>query len=287
MKIAIASGKGGTGKTTLSTNLSLFLSETMDIKLVDLDVEEPNSGLFLNLQCIEELVQYSMRPKWEAENCTLCGKCQKVCNFNAVIKLGDEISIFPELCKSCYACSELCPTNSLPMHKDRIGVVKHYRKGKLTFIEGRMDIGQENASSMIGKTITFANNRKESALTIYDAPPGASCPAIEATKSVDLVILVTEPTPFGLNDLAIAVDTMRKLDKEPVVVINRDGIGDDGVINYCEKENIKIIAKIPNSKEVARLYSTGQIVYDKVAEVKTELIKIKEYILEKKQGEKI
>lgn len=287
MKIAIASGKGGTGKTTLSTNLSLLMAETMNIQLVDLDVEEPNSGLFLDLEFVNELIQYNMKPQWEASMCTLCGNCQKVCNFNAIMQLGSHIQVLPQLCKSCFACSELCPTNSLPMQKERIGKVQHYQTEKLTFIEGRMDIGQENASAMIAKTMKFANSLNSNEIAIYDAPPGASCPAIEATKDADLVILVTEPTPFGLNDLAIAVETMQKLKRDIAVVINRDGIGDDGVINYCNKQKIDIIAKIPNSKKVAQLYSNGIIVYDKVAEFKAELIKIKDYILAKKIGSEI
>ena len=173
------------------------------------------------------------------------------------------------------------------MQNERIGKVQHYQTEKLTFIEGRMDIGQENASAMIAKTMKFANSLNNNEIAIYDAPPGASCPAIEATKDADLVILVTEPTPFGLNDLAIAVETMQKLKRDIAVVINRDGIGDDGVINYCNKQKIDIIAKIPNSKKVAQLYSNGIIVYDKVAEFKTELIKIKDYILAKKIGSEI
>ncbi len=281
MKIAIASGKGGTGKTTVSVNLSALMHEQgLDVQLVDLDVEEPNSKLFLGREVSNSKTQYLERPIWKKDNCTACGKCEYVCNFNAIIQLGSEIQVFSELCKSCFACSELCPTNSLEMKPNRIGVINEFDNGSFNFIEGLLDIGQESATPLIGMTKNFAES-KSTAITLFDSPPGASCPAIEACKHSDLVILVTEPTPFGLNDLSIAYETIQELNIETKVIINRFGIGDDGVEIYCKKNAIEIIARIPNSKDIAELYSEGELIYSKHEGFKNELEKVAKYIKEK------
>jgi MinD superfamily P-loop ATPase len=285
MKIAIASGKGGTGKTTLSTNLAAFFAEKEQVVLADLDVEEPNSGLFIKGKTESSDVKYKMIPKWEEETCTLCGKCQENCNFHSVIRLGSQILVFPELCHSCFACSELCPTSSLPMIKQRMGELKHIKSGNIDFIESRLDIGQEQAVPLIGQTIQYIETKfPKNSLKIFDSPPGTSCPVIEATKDVDFVILVTEPTPFGLHDLKLAVETMIELQKPYGVVINRFGIGNNDVIDYCEENKIPILAKIPNSRKLAELYSNGDLVYKELPEFKKELQKIESHILKMKMG---
>ena len=236
MKVAIASGKGGVGKTLLATNLSSYLSESMNVVLCDLDVEEPNSGLFISGDNSRHYIKYKQVPNWNSTNCTLCGNCQKVCNFHAVIQIASEIMVFPELCHSCYACSELCPTNSLPMIKKRIGELSYSKKDKLHFIESRLDIGEEQAVPLISQTHKYVEaNFSDDVLQIFDSPPGTSCPVIEAVKNVDFVILITEPTPMGLHDLVMAVETMRELKKDFCIVINRWGIGDNNVVNYCYK----------------------------------------------------
>ncbi|MEA1971687.1 MAG: ATP-binding protein [Candidatus Cloacimonadota bacterium] len=279
MKIAIASGKGGTGKTTISTNLASFLSQNRKIALFDLDVEEPNSGLFLNGELINQEDKYKMIPEWNSEKCKLCGNCQKVCNFNAVMKMGEMIMVFPELCHGCYACSELCPTGSLPMITKKMGELKHYKINDLEFVESKLIIGEEQAVPLISQTIKYSEEKfSDSTLKIYDSPPGTSCPVIEATKDADLILLVTEPTPFGLHDLKLAVDTMKELKKEFGVVINRFGIGDANVEKYCKENNIQVIAKIPNSRKIAQLYSNGELLYKKLPEVKIEIEKIVEFI---------
>jgi len=281
MKIAIASGKGGTGKTTLSTNLASYLSKDNKVVLVDLDVEEPNSGLFIKGDLVHEEEKFKMIPEWVQSTCTLCGNCQKVCNFHAVIQLGTMILVFPELCHSCYACSELCPTESLPMITKKMGDLKEFKKDDLSFIESRLVIGEEQAVPLIHQTMKYVDEKyNDDYIKIYDSPPGTSCPVIEATKSADFVFLVTEPTPFGLHDLKLAIDTMYELKKNFGVIINRSGIGNDNVEFYCKHENIPIIAKIPNDRKIAELYSSGKLLFDEINEVKVELEKIKDFISE-------
>ena len=182
MKIAIASGKGGTGKTTLSTNLASFVAESRECVLSDLDVEEPNSGLFIKAELIHKEDKFKMIPEWEKSKCELCGNCQTVCNFNAVLKMGKMIMVFPELCHGCYACSELCPTGSLPMKQKKMGELKSYKTGNLNFIESKLIIGEEQAVPLIKQTINYVDdNFGEDVIKIFDSPPGTSCPVIEAT----------------------------------------------------------------------------------------------------------
>ena len=280
MKIAIASGKGGTGKTTLATNLAAYLSGSTRIILADLDVEEPNSGLFIRGERIFREDRYKMIPRWVEKDCTFCGLCQEVCNYNAVLNLGTQILIYPELCHSCYACSELCPTDALPMQKQKMGVLNHYRNGNIDFIESHLDVGQEQAVPLIEQTLKYLDDKfPDDSIVLLDSPPGTSCPVIEATKNADRVILVTEPTPFGLHDLRLAVETMEKLGKDYAVVINRDGTGNKGVEEYCKKKKIKIIARIKDSRQVAEIYSRGELVYDKVDDFKESLEGVKDYIV--------
>ncbi|MDA3780635.1 MAG: ATP-binding protein [Bacteroidales bacterium] len=279
MKIAIASGKGGTGKTTLSTNLAAYISETEKIVLSDLDVEEPNSGLFIKGDSVYKEDKFKMIPVWDEDKCTLCGICQKACNFHAVIQLGTQIMVFTELCHGCYACSELCPVDALPMIHKKMGELKEFKKGDISFIESRLIIGEEQAVPLIAQTQEYVEkNFSEDIIKLYDSPPGTSCPVIEAIKDADFVILITEPTPFGFHDMKLAADTVRELKKDFAVVINRYGIGNNEVVEYCEKENIPIIAKIPNNRKIAELYSDGEIIYTHVPEMKDELEKIKNYI---------
>jgi len=220
-----------------------------------------------------------MIPQWDEKSCTLCGKCQKNCNFHSIIQLGTQIMVFPELCHSCYACSELCPSNSLPMVKQRMGELKEFEKGNISFIESRLDIGQEQAVPLISQTIKYLEEKfPKDSLTLLDSPPGTSCPVIEVTKNSDYIFLITEPTPFGFHDLKIAVETVKKLDKPFGIIINRFGVGNNDVIDYCEKNKIDIIAKIPNSRKVAEQYSRGELIYKIDSEIEAEFEKIKVYI---------
>ena len=279
MKITIASGKGGTGKTTIATNLSSYLSSLgKKVVLADLDVEEPNSALFLNSTLEDTQVSNKMIPSWNSEDCTLCGKCAEVCSFNAILHLPKEIRVYPALCHSCYACSELCPTNSLPMVESRIGQISKFSCDGFDLIEGRLDLGQEMAVPLIAQTIDYVDENYENYIKLLDAPPGTSCPVIEASRYSDFVILVTESTPFGLNDLILAVETMKVLDQKYGVIINRYGIGDNGVEEYCKKENIPLVAKVQNDKEVAKLYSQGKLIYNEIEHFKDSLDEIIAFI---------
>ena len=279
MKITIASGKGGTGKTTLSTNLTSYLSGLgKAVVLADLDVEEPNSALFLKGDLEKGQISYKMIPKWEETDCTFCSKCEEVCNFNAIVALSDEIIVYPELCHSCYACSELCPTDSLPMTSERIGEIKSFSADGFSFIEGRLDLGQEMAVPLIAQTIEYVDENFKNHIKIFDAPPGTSCPVIEASRGSDFVILITESTPFGLNDLQLAVETMRVLKQKFGVIINRYGIGDSGVEEYCKEEGIAILTKIQNDREVAKLYSRGKLIYPEIEHFKNSLDEIVSFI---------
>lgn len=283
MKIAIASGKGGTGKTTLATNLADMVSKNKTYKrviLADMDVEEPNSGLFIGGKKTGEIVRSKMVPVWDENKCSGNGRCSEVCRFNSIIKLGKTILVMPDLCHSCWACSELCPSGALPMEARIMGKQTSYETPTYTFIESRLDIGQEQAVPLIAQSIEYIDeNYDEDSLILIDSPPGSSCPVIETTKNSDFVILVTEPTPFGFHDLKLAVNTMREIKRDFAVVINRHGIGNDEVINYCRKENIDIVALLPDRRRIAELYSMGRLVYSEVPEFRQELEKVADYIV--------
>jgi len=271
-KIAIASGKGGTGKTTLAANLARRAAETRPVALLDLDVEEPNSGIFIKGEEIERRELFRLVPNWDKESCLLCGKCVEVCKYNAVLKLGNRILVLPELCHSCHACSELCPAGSLPMEKLLLGQLTLLQDGKLDFIESKLEVGVEMASPLIHQTLELAPGLcPEAELQLRDCPPGTACSVINATKDADLILLVTEPTPFGLHDLDLAVQTMRHLNKPMAVAVNRQESGNDTVQRYCDSQGLEIWAVFPNQRGIAELYSRGELIYPKVEEFREQL----------------
>lgn len=275
MKIAIASGKGGTGKTFISTNLAAYWSEKKAVVLADLDVEEPNDALFLRMPVVKKEDKFKFIPTWDASLCTLCGQCQDVCNYHAIVQLNTEIMIFNELCHSCYACSELCPAKALPMAPFKIGELTQYGENQLTLVESRLQIGEEQAVPLISQTHHFIESNFSSVeVQLFDSPPGTSCPMIEATKHADFVILVTEPTPFGEHDVKLAMQTIDQLKIPYGVVINRSDIGTNHLHDYCHANHIPILASIPFNQQIAEAYAHGLLVYQQDSDLREALEQI-------------
>jgi len=268
MIISVASGKGGTGKTTIAVNLALALAKDKEknVQFLDCDVEEPNAHLFLkpditNLESVKIPV-----PKIDDEKCNYCGKCAEVCVFNTIAVTKNKILVFPGLCHGCGACTLFCPENAISEQGREIGILEEGKAGSISFIDGRLNIGEPMAPPIIrkikkrinkdgieGKNNYIANHH----ITIIDAPPGTSCPVIESIKDSDYTILVTEPTPFGLHDLILAVEVLQRLKIPYGAVLNKCDIGDHKVEKYCKKNNIPLLLSIPMDKDIAVAYSQG------------------------------
>ena len=257
MIVSVASGKGGTGKTTVAVSLALSISEE-EVQFLDCDVEEPNAGIFLQPQ-IKEILPVSIPiPRINQEKCNFCGRCTEVCAYHALAMLPKKVLVFPHLCHGCGGCSLLCPQGAITEVGREIGTMEIGRSGDIEFIQGRLNVGEAMPTPLIRAVKERARKSMNSTtLTIVDAPPGTSCPVIEAVKDSDFCILVTEPTPFGLNDLALAVEVLRKLGIPLGVVINRSGMGNDKVDFYCQENHIPILLRIPFDREIAVLYSQG------------------------------
>ncbi|MDD5039126.1 MAG: ATP-binding protein [Dehalococcoidales bacterium] len=254
MIISIASGKGGTGKTLVATSLALSLKDNNKVMLLDCDVEEPNDHILLKPVITGSEPVTMQVPVVAEDKCTYCGKCAQVCAFHAIAVLGDHVLTFPQLCHGCGACSYLCPEKAISEEPRQTGVVEWGHSDGVSFAHGILTVGEAMAPPVIRKVKEHGNGN---GIVIRDVSPGTSCPVVEAIKGSDFCLLVTEPTPFGLNDLALAVETVRKLEIPCGVVLNRAGVGDAGVERYCRKENIPILLTIPLDTEIARLYSRG------------------------------
>lgn len=272
MKISIASGKGGTGKTTVATNLALSLENA---QLLDCDVEEPDSHLFLDmrLERVEEV--YIPVPKIDKDKCTFCGKCSEFCQYNAIAAIPDDILFFPELCHGCGGCTLVCQEEAITEENRAIGIIERGFNNGLEFFHGLLNIGEPMATPLVGAVKGKIDRDK---IAIIDSPPGTSCPVIESIKDTDYCILVTEPTPFGLYDLKLAVEVVRTLKVPFGILINQDGIGDRGVEEYCREEDIPIIMKIPHDKNIAKLYSKGIPFIKEMPEWKEEFFALYENI---------
>jgi MinD superfamily P-loop ATPase len=269
MIISIASGKGGTGKTTVATNLALSIDS--DVQLLDCDVEEPNSHLFIHptLEKIETIT--TPVPKVDEEKCTRCGKCAEICQFKAIVIIGETVLTFHELCHSCGGCLEACPEGAISEMGRGLGVIERGHRNGLEFIHGRLRVGEAMSPPLIRKV--RAHTRPDT-LTIIDAPPGTSCPVIAAMKGADFVLLVTEPTPFGLYDLKLAIGAVKILDIPCGLVINRSDMGDDKVRQYASKEGIPILMEIPFDRRVAEAYSKGKAMVDVMPEWKEKFLEL-------------
>jgi MinD superfamily P-loop ATPase len=294
MIIAIASGKGGTGKTTVAVNLALSIAADAqggaksDVLLLDCDVEEPNAHLFLN-PTIERREEVGILvPEVDYDRCTFCGRCAEVCAYHAIAVVKQNVLVFPELCHGCGSCTLNCPEEAIHEVLNVTGVIEEgqalinaqwpiansQESGGIRFAHGILNIGEAMAVPVIRelkKRIGEDSNR----IVILDASPGTSCPVVETMRGADFVLMVTEPTPFGLHDLRLAVEVARHELGLPVgVVINRDGVGDRGVEEYCAAESIPILMRIPLDRRIAEAYSEGVSMVEALPEYRERFVEL-------------
>lgn len=264
MKIAIASGKGGTGKTTVATNLALLVPNCV---YLDCDVEEPDGHLFLNPTIVKREVVSHLIPQVDYKKCNFCGECARVCQFNALTVLPAQVILFEEMCHSCGACLYICQMDAIIEIKRPIGSIEMGKVSpeNMEFVSGCLNIGEMIPGPLIEKVKNKIQNNK---INILDAPPGTACPMVEVVKDTDYCILVTEPTPFGLNDLKLAVQVMRILNQPFGVVINKYNRKSKIIDEYCQFENILILEKIPFDRQLAEAYSWGEPAVRKFPEIK-------------------
>jgi MinD superfamily P-loop ATPase len=251
MMVSVASGKGGTGKTSVAVNMALSLG---NIQFLDCDVEEPNAHLLLHPKLRKTEPVRSLVPLVNEELCDHCGECSKFCQYNAIFTSPTKALVFPDLCHSCGGCALVCPKKAITWEEHRIGILKFGSVGDLALVYGELEIGKPMAVPVI-KAVKKQIKRGKS--VILDSPPGASCPFVETVRGSDFCVLVTEPTPFGLHDLKIAVQVLRNMAIPFGVVINRAGVGDKKVYDYCKEETIRILMEIPYQRKIAELYSRG------------------------------
>jgi len=258
MIISVASGKGGTGKTTVAVNLALSID---NVQFLDCDVEEPNAHIFLKPVIKEQKKAYIPVPEIDESKCNYCGKCAQVCVYHAIAVLPSQNGkkgatlVFANLCHGCGACSALCPEKAIKEVNREIGVVELGNCGQIDFVHGKLNIGEAMSPPLIRQVKDEINLKKT---VIIDAPPGTSCPVVASVKGSDFCVLVTEPTPFGLNDLILAVEVLKKIKIPFGVVINRADLGNTKTEEYCKEENITVLMRIPFKKEIAMAYSNGE-----------------------------
>jgi MinD superfamily P-loop ATPase len=271
MIITVASGKGGTGKTTVAVSLALSLAEPenpANLLFLDCDVEEPNAALFLRPTIQQRREVGQMVPEVDPEKCIYCGRCAEVCQYNAIAVVGEKVLVFSELCHGCGSCTLNCPTEAIHEVLNVIGTIERGRIGPIEFAQGTMNVGEPMAVPIIRqlKQWTIPPDR-DNRPVILDAPPGTACPVVESMRGADFVLMVTEPTPFGLHDLRLAVEVARDELELPVgVVVNRDGVGDRGVDDYCAAESIPVLMRIPLDRRIAEAYSDGGVLVETLPE---------------------
>ena len=267
MIVSVASGKGGTGKTTVAVNLAS--TQGSRIRLLDCDVEEPNARLFFKgAACGHPETVTRPIPEVDEGQCDGCGECSRFCEFKALAVLGRRVLVFPELCHGCGGCMRVCPKGAIREIPKRIGTVSIHTADGLSVVEGRLDVGVAMAPPLI-HAVKKKALAPEKGDTILDAPPGTACPVTATLHGSDYVLLVTEPTPFGLHDLTLAVEMVRELRLPFGVVINRADSGDDRVREYCRKEWITVLAEIPDDRRIAEAYSRGELLVEALPEYRT------------------
>nr|AGF93055.1 cobyrinic acid ac-diamide synthase [uncultured organism] len=262
MDIVIASGKGGTGKTLIATNLAVTL-KNMDrnVTYLDCDVEEPDGHLFLKPEDVEEKEITLFSPDGvDQDKCINCGKCVEACSYNAIAMVNEDVLFFPELCHICGACSIVCPTDAIIEREKKIGDLKKGRYGEIDIRYATLETGEGGMSPRLIKAV---KDERGDGINILDSPPGTACPAVESIAGADLAVLVADPTPFGLNDLKLSVDMCRSVGIEPVVIVNRAEYRDDSLMDYCDEEGLEIIGEIPDDRSIAEIYSDGDIIVDR------------------------
>lgn len=285
MIITVASGKGGTGKTTVSTSLALALADALppdkELVFADCDVEEPNAALFLSPQLSPPEDVAVLVPRIDPQLCTYCGRCAEVCEFNAIAVVGQKVLVFDEMCHGCGSCMLECPEGAISETPFVIGRTQRGSVDQMLFVQGELNIGNPMAPPIIRQVKRQAIDHDREQLVILDAPPGTSCPMAEALRDSDFALMVTEPTPFGLHDLRVAVQVARDELGLPVgVVINRDGIGDDGVDAFCQEEGIPILMRIPLDRTIAEAYSEGHPITEALPTYRQRFVALYERIQE-------
>ena len=257
MIISVASGKGGTGKTTVSVNLAASLKTPL--KLLDCDVEEPNVHLFIAPGEMVTKNESTFVPIIDEARCNGCRKCADLCEFNALAVIGQKVLVFPELCHSCEGCREICPENAVSEGSRELGTIETGSWNHITMSYGRLRVGEAMSPPLIARVQSII---EADDLVIIDAPPGTSCPAINAMKLSDFVLLVTEPTPFGLHDLMLTVEAVRQLEIPCGLVVNRADIGNEEVYRYARRESLPILMEIPFDRSIAEIYSRGGLLVE-------------------------
>ncbi len=262
--LAVASGKGGTGKTTVAANLAVYLARNgHPTQYVDCDVEEPNGHIFLKPDINHSRAVTVPVPQVDSDKCDGCGRCGQFCRFKAIVEVNGNVITFDQLCHSCGGCVRVCPRTAIQERPLEIGLLESGRVDGLAFSHGRLNIGSVRTPSLIRE---LRQNIETDKIVILDAPPGTSCPVVASVRNVDYVLLVTEPTPFGLHDLKLAAAMVRELKLPLGVVINRSGLDDERTHTWCREQGIEIIGEIPNDPRIARAYSRGELIVDAIGE---------------------
>ena len=289
MRITVASGKDGTGKTTIATSLALSLAEDGHPPLfLDGDVEAPNAHLFLHPAFEQRQDVAILIPQVDESKCTYCGKCAEVCQYHAIVVVGKKALVFPQLCHGCGSCTLVCPEHAIREMPDVIGVMERGSAHRdILFARGVMDIGEPMAVPIIRQLKKWAQ-RQPGQVEILDAPPGTSCPVVESMRGADFILLVTEPTPFGLHDLRLAVQVARELAIPTGVVINRDGSGDAQVDEFCKLEGIPVLMRVPFERAIAEGVARGRTLTEIHPEFRRQMREMFALIVQEiKQGNEV